>query len=243
MRSIVVVPTYQEADNIVALLEALRTEVPDAEILILDDDSPDGTGRLAEEVGAELGSITVLHRPEKAGLGAAYREGFSWALEKGFDVVVQMDCDLSHDPAAVKDLMAELTRTGPVDCVIGSRYVPGGSTPNWPWHRRWLSRWGNRYTAAALDLEVHDVTSGFRAYRAASLAAIQPETTRSTGYAFMSELARRMAAEQMEVREIPITFVDRAYGTSKMSVRIMIESLSLVTVWGVRRRIRARRSR
>src|SRR5690606_26922734 len=135
----------------------------------------------------ELGSITVLHRQTKEGLGAAYRQGFAWALDRPFDIVVQMDCDLSHDPAALPHLI-ELVTDGGYDCAIGSRYVVGGSTPNWPLHRRLLSRYGNRYTAAVLGLPVHDVTSGFRAYRSDALRSIDPVTTRSNGYAFMSEL-------------------------------------------------------
>lgn len=240
MRTLVTVPTYQEAGNIAILLRAVRAAVADAEILVLDDNSPDGTGKLAEEVADELGGITVLHRSAKEGLGAAYREGFAWALDRNFDVVVQMDCDLSHEPQAIPALVAMVTDLDdPVDCAIGSRYVPGGATPNWPLHRRLLSRYGNRYTAAVLGLGIHDVTSGFRAYRATALRAIRPETTRSSGYAFMSELARRLAREGCTVREHPITFVDRAYGTSKMSVAIMIESLTLVTAWGLRARVGA----
>lgn len=237
MHVLVVVPTYQEADNIAVLLRAVRTAVPDAALLVLDDASPDGTGALAEEVGAEIGQVTVLHRRAKEGLGAAYREGFAWALARDIDVVVQMDCDLSHDPAVIPVLVRRLHDPTEVDCVIGSRYVPGGSTPNWPLHRRLLSRYGNRYTAAVLGLGVHDVTSGYRAYRTAALRAIHPETTRSNGYAFMSELARRLTHEGHTMTEVPITFVDRAYGTSKMSVAIMAESLALVTAWGVKRRL------
>ncbi|HMS87187.1 MAG TPA: polyprenol monophosphomannose synthase [Acidimicrobiales bacterium] len=244
MRVLVVVPTYQEADNIAVLLRAVRATMPEASVLVLDDDSPDGTGALAEEVGAEVGNVTVLHRTAKEGLGAAYREGFAWALAHDIDVVVQMDCDLSHDPGAIPALVERLDHpTDPVECVIGSRYVPGGSTPNWPLHRRLLSRYGNRYTAAVLGLGVHDVTSGFRAYRVEALRAIHPETTRSSGYAFMSELARRLAHEGHPMAEVPITFVDRAYGTSKMSVAIMAESLTLVTAWGVKERLRRLRRR
>lgn len=244
MRSLVVVPTYQEAGNIEILLRGVRSAVPDAEVLVLDDNSPDGTAKLAEEVADELGGITVLHRPAKEGLGAAYRQGFAWALGHDFDVIVQMDCDLSHDPTVVPALVALVTDPDhPVDCAIGSRYVPGGATPNWPLHRRLLSRYGNRYTAAVLGLAVHDVTSGFRAYRSDALRAIRPETTRSSGYAFMSELARRLTADRRTISELPITFVDRSYGTSKMSVAIMIESLTLVTAWGLRARLQTARRR
>jgi len=238
VRSLVVVPTFQEADNISRLLASLRREAPDSEVLILDDDSPDGTAGLAESMAVDLGAITVIRRPAKDGLGSAYRQGFTWALEQGFDVVVQMDADLSHDPAMVPTLVSLAAGDDPrVDCVVGSRYVAGGSTPDWPLHRRMLSLWGNRYTAAALKVGISDVTSGFRAYRAEALRAIDPASTRSNGYAFMSELARRMALQNMTVVEVPITFVDRAYGSSKMSVKIMVESLALVSAWGVRQRM------
>ena len=232
----VVVPTYQEAPNVARFLAAVRASVPDTEILVVDDNSPDGTGELAEKAGAELGRVTVLHRPGKEGLGVAYRHGFAWALSEGFDVVVQMDCDFSHDPAVIPVLMAALDDGA--DCAIGSRYVPGGSTPNWPVYRRLLSRWGNKYTAAMLQLGINDATGGFRAYRADTLRVIHVETTRSNGYAFMSELAHRMVASGLTLVEIPITFVDRAFGTSKMSVRIMTESMAMVTGWGTRARIR-----
>jgi dolichol-phosphate mannosyltransferase len=241
VRIVVVVPTYQEADNVGRFLAAVRTSTPDAEVLVVDDNSPDGTGELAEKVGAELGRITVLHRPGKEGLGVAYRAGFAWALAADFDVVVQMDCDFSHDPAVIPTLVDELL-AGEADCVIGSRYVPGGSTPNWPLHRRALSRWGNRYTSAMLQLGINDATGGFRAYRAETLRTIHVETTTSNGYAFMSELAHRMVAARLRLVEVPITFVDRAYGSSKMSLRIMTESMAMVTGWGTRARLRSRRN-
>ena len=242
--TLVIIPTYNERENLPLIVGRVHAARPDVHVLVVDDDSPDGTGALAEEVGAEVGQVTVVHRRAKEGLGAAYREGFAWALAHDVDVVVQMDCDLSHDPGAIPALVERLDHpTDPVECVIGSRYVPGGSTPNWPLHRRLLSRYGNRYTAAVLGLGVHDVTSGFRAYRVEALRAIHPETTRSSGYAFMSELARRLAHEGHPMAEVPITFVDRAYGTSKMSVAIMAESLTLVTAWGVKERLRRLRRR
>ena len=235
MSAVVVVPTYQEVDNVGPLLRGVRAAVPEADILILDDNSPDGTAKLAEELAEELGGIIVIRRAAKEGLGAAYREGFAWALGREYDVVVQMDCDLSHDPAELPSMIGAVVDGG-FDCAIGSRYVPGGSTPNWPLHRRMLSRYGNRYTAVVLGLPIRDVTSGYRAYRTDVLRAIRPETTRSNGYAFMSELARRLIREGGSFHEHPITFVDRAYGTSKMSVAIMVESLTLVTAWGLRQR-------
>ena len=241
MRSLVVVPTYQEAANVERFLAAVRAAVPTAEVLVVDDNTPDHTGELAEKVAAELGQITVLHREAKDGLGAAYRHAFAWALAEGYDVVVQMDCDFSHDPAVIADLIAAV-RDG-ADCSIGSRYVPGGSTPNWPLHRQVLSRYGNRYTAAVLGLGIRDATSGFRAYRGETLARIDVDTTRSNGYAFMGELANRMVQEGLKIVEVPITFVDRAYGSSKMSARIIAESMAIVTLNGIRSRTGRGRAR
>ena len=239
LRALIVLPTYNEAENIDDVLRKVRAVVPDAGVLVVDDGSPDGTADLADALGEELGQITVMRRTEKNGLGAAYRAGFRWGLDEGYEALVEMDSDLSHDPAALPSLISAVEHGASL--AIGSRYVPGGSTPNWPVHRRLLSRWGNRYTAAVLGLGVADATSGFRAYRAETLRTIHPETTRSSGYAFMSELARRMIAEGAEIVELPITFVDRAYGTSKMSARIITESMALVTAWGVKSRLPGRR--
>ena len=232
MRVLVVTPTYQEADNVVRFLEAVRASVPEASILIVDDNSPDGTGRLADDCASRLGHIEVLHRAGKAGLGSAYREGFRIALSRPYDVVVSMDVDFSHDPAAIPSLLRRIEQGA--DAVVGSRYVPGGGTVRWPWHRRMLSRWGNRYTAAVLRIPVRDCTSGFRAYRAEALRAIEPATTRAEGYAMLTEYVRRLTRRGFTVAEVPITFVDREYGTSKMSGRIVAESMLLVTAWGVR---------
>lgn len=240
MRKLVVVPTYQEAGNVERFLRAVRASAPDVDVLLVDDNSPDGTGRIAEQVGAELGRITVLHRKVKDGLGAAYRQAFGQALDDGYDVVVQMDCDLSHDPAMIPVLIGAVVDGA--DCAIGSRYVAGGATPDWPFRRRVLSRYGNRYTSAVLGLDIRDATSGFRAYRSATLRAIDVASTTSTGYAFMGELAHRMVRQDMKIEEIPITFVDRAYGTSKMSTRIIVESMVLVTGRGLKARWRRFRS-
>lgn len=232
MRTVIVAPTYQEADNIVRFLEAVRTSVPEATVLLVDDNSPDGTGRLAEETAARLGNIEVLHRQGKLGLGSAYREGFRLVLDRQFDVVVSMDVDFSHDPAAIPALIGRIEAGA--DAVVGSRYVPGGGTVRWPWHRRMLSRWGNRYTASILRLPVKDCTSGFRAYRSDALRAIDPGSTRAEGYAMLTEFVRRLTRRGFTVVEHPITFVDREYGTSKMSGRIVAESMLLVTAWGIR---------
>lgn len=239
MRSLVVVPTYQEAQNVERFLRALRAAAPDVDVLVADDHSPDGTADLAEKLADDLGRITVLRRPGKLGLGNAYRQGFRWGLDHGYEAIVQMDCDLSHDPGVVPVLL-EALEDG-LDCAIGSRYVAGGSTPGWPWYRRALSRYGNRYTRALLRIPIHDVTGGFRAYRASTFEAIGIDDTVANGYAFQSEVAWLMARAGLRLDEIPITFVDREYGTSKMSVRIMAESLAKVTLWGIRDRLADRR--
>lgn len=241
MRAVVVLPTYQEADNIVRMLHAVRRCAPDADVLVIDDNSPDGTGKLADEVAAELGRINVVHRAAKDGLGAAYRHGFAVALDARYEVIISMDVDFSHDPAEIPAMIACLEAGA--DAVIGSRYVPGGGTRNWPLHRRLLSRWGNRYTSGILRLGIRDCTSGFRVYRAMALEAIVPSSTTADGYAFLSELVRRMVRSGFSVVEHPIVFVDREYGTSKMSGPIIRESMLLVTRWGLRDLARSARAR
>jgi len=241
VQTVVVVPTYQEAENIQRFLAAVRTAVPDAYILVVDDNSPDGTGELADKAAIELGNIGVLHRPAKEGLGSAYRNGFDDVMRgTAFpdavpalqaDVIVSMDCDFSHDPAAIPSLIARITEGA--DMAVGSRYVPGGGTANWPIHRRLLSRWGNRYTSGVLGLHINDCTSGFRAYRVGALQAIKPTSTSAEGYAFLTELVRRLVCGGYTVVEEPITFVDREFGTSKMSSRIIVESMALVTRWAI----------
>jgi dolichol-phosphate mannosyltransferase len=230
-RTIVVLPTYNERDNVVALLRAVRSSVPDADVLVVDDNSPDGTGTLVEEAAADHGQIKLLRRAGKQGLGSAYRQGFSVALDEGYDVVVSMDVDFSHDPRVLPELLA-LIDAG-ADAVIGSRYVPGGATVDWPLHRRLLSRWGNRYTSFVLGLQVRDCTSGYRAYRAESLRAIDPVSTSAEGYAFLTELVRRLVRRGARVMETPIVFTDRRFGESKMSGRIVVESMLLVTRWAI----------
>lgn len=235
----IVLPTYNEADNVERMLRSLRRVVPQATIVVIDDASPDGTGRIAESCAAELGSIEVVHRAGKAGLGSAYRHGFRLAIDRGFDTIVSMDADFSHDPQVVPNLVAEIDRGA--DAAIGSRYVPGGGTRDWPLHRRVLSRWGNLYTGSILGVGVRDCTSGFRAYRASALAAIDPDSTTAEGYAFLTELVVRLSRSDKRIVEVPILFVDRRYGTSKMSARIVVESMLLVTRWGVSHRWRRHR--
>ena len=239
MSVLVVTPTYEEAPNIVDALRRVRAAAPQAHVLVVDDNSPDGTAALARAVGEELGQIDVLVRPRKDGLGNAYRDGFRLGLERGYDVLIQMDADLSHDAATIPDLLAELDRGA--ETAVGSRYVPGGSIPHWPWYRRALSRYGNRYACAVLSMDIHDATSGFRAYRADALKAIDVFTTRAKGYGFQIETAYRISRSGRRLTEIPIEFTDRVRGQSKMSLSVMVEELGLVTWWGIRDRLRARR--
>jgi dolichol-phosphate mannosyltransferase len=234
MRCALVVPTYQEAENIEGFLRAARLALPDAHIVVCDDASPDGTGELAEKVGADIGGVEVLHRPSKDGLGAAYRHGFAVALEAGHEIVIQMDVDFSH-PHSMLPAMVAAVEDG-ADVVVGSRYIPGGATPDWSMHRRLLSSCGNLYARWALGLEMRDATSGFRAYRASALRAIRFETTRFNGYGFQIETAYRLGWSEASIVEHPLVFMDRVRGTSKMSIPIMIEDTALVTWWGVCRR-------
>lgn len=235
MRAVVVLPTYNELQNIEAYIAALHAAVSglgdSVDLLVVDDSSPDGTGDLVRSIAEHDECVSILERPGKTGLGSAYRDGFTRVLGEGYDIVISMDADLSHDPAVIP-VMLGLIDAG-ADAVIGSRYVPGGATPDWPLHRRLLSRWGNRYTRTILRIEVGDCTSGFRAYRASALRAIEPDTTQAEGYAFLTELVRRLSAGGLEVVETPIVFRNRALGTSKMSGRIIAESMIRVTMWGV----------
>jgi len=213
----------------------VRAAVPDADVLVVDDNSPDGTADLARAVGADLGRVDVVVRPKKEGLGSAYRHGFRVGLDAGYDRLVQIDADLSHDPAALPRLLRALDDGAAA--VIGSRYVPGGAIPHWPWHRRALSRWGNRYACVVLGMTVHDATAGYRAYDAVTLLDIDVLTTRAKGYGFQIETAYRVSRAGRPLAEVPIIFTDRVRGQSKMSLGVMIEELGLVTWWGVRDRV------
>jgi len=231
----ITVPTLNEIENLDALVQRVRAAVPDAHLLIVDDGSADGTADKAEALGAEKGGIEVLRRPRKMGLGSAYRAGHAIGIARGYDVMIQIDADLSHDPAAIPELLAALERGA--DLAIGSRYVTGGSVPNWPKRRLQLSVWGNRYAGFVLGLRVRDATAGYRAYRAPLLRAMDIESTHSTGYAFQIEMTYRAFLAGGRIAEVPITFTDRVRGTSKMSGTIVVEALTLVTLWGLRDRV------
>jgi dolichol-phosphate mannosyltransferase len=239
MRVFVSVPTYREAENIEELLRRLRASVPDAHILVIDDASPDGTADMAEKLAVELGDIEVLRRPAKSGLGAAYRAGHAIGVARGYDVMVQIDADLSHQPEALPSLLAAVADGA--DLALGSRYVEGGAIPHWPVYRLALSRWGCAYVQWALGLGVADSTAGYRAYRASALKKMRFDSTRSNGYSFQIEMTYRLLRNGGKVTEVPITFTDRERGTSKMSSRIVIEAMALVTVWGLRDRALRRR--
>ena len=233
-------PTFNEAENILEVLELVRTSVPDAHVLVVDDGSPDGTADLAAGWGAERGGLDVLRRASKSGLGSAYRAGFRWGLDSGFDVLIEMDSDLSHDPAVLPELIGAVEHGASL--AIGSRYVPGGSIPDWSWHRKALSRGGNRYAGAVLGLDVRDATAGYRAYAAPALAAIDLQAVRAEGYAFQIEMAYAVKCNGGVIVEVPIAFIDRVRGKSKMSGSIVFEALGLVTWWGLRDRVLHRRA-
>ncbi len=236
VRALVVLPTYDEAADIAEVLRGVRAAVPSAAILVVDDSSPDGTADVAKAADAELGSVEVLVRPRKSGLGSAYRTGFGVAVDRGYEVVVEMDADLSHDPASLPALLGAV-RAG-ADVAIGSRYIDGGSIPKeWSAHRRTLSRWGNRYAVVVLGLPCADATSGFRAYRVAALADVDLDRLQADGYAFQVEMTYLLACAGRSLVEVPIAFAERRHGRSKMSLRVVVEAFVLVTGWALRRLI------
>ena len=233
MRVLVVIPTYNESENIERVLRRIRDALPEATVLVVDDGSPDGTADQAETLGKELGQVELLRRTEKSGLGSAYRAGFRWGLDHGYDACVEMDADLSHDPDALPGLVAPLEKG--FELVVGSRYVPGGTIPNWAWHRRLLSRGGNIYASSLLGLGVTDSTSGFRAYAAPVLRLIALDKIRADGYGFQIEMTYQAKRAGAPIVEVPIRFVDRVEGESKMSTFIVVEAFGLVTWWGLQR--------
>ncbi len=233
----VVLPTYNEAETIATIVRLLGEVLPDSHrILIVDDGSPDGTGEIADRLAAERGDVAVMHRSEKLGLGPAYIAGFEAALAGGAETVVQMDADLSHDPA---DLPGLLAAAGDADLVIGSRYVPGGGVSDWGPGRRAISRWGSRYARATLGLDVEDLTGGFKCWRRRALEAIDLDVIESRGYAFQVEMTYRAAGTGMRIVEVPITFRERRGGESKMTGAIVLEAAWRVPALRVRRRDRS----
>jgi dolichol-phosphate mannosyltransferase len=232
--TLVIVPTYNESESLRSLLGRLRQFVAGADVLVVDDSSPDGTGELADAIARDDRAITVLHRARKEGLGRAYLAGFDRGLAAGYRYLVEIDADGSHDPADLVAMLA-LARGG-ADLVLGSRWVPGGAVLNWPWPRRLISRIGNAYARVVLGSAVKDLTSGFRVYQAEALRSLDLDTVSSQGYCFQIELAWRLERAGKDIVEHPITFVERAVGRSKMHLGIVIEALARVTVWGIRRR-------
>jgi len=232
-RVVMVVPTYNEADNLAWIVGRLRQAQPEVHVLVVDDSSPDGTGELADGLAAADPQVQVLHRTEKGGLGAAYKHGFQVALAAGFDAIGEMDADGSHQPEQLQRLLDSLVDA---DLVIGSRWVPGGSVVNWPRRREALSRGGNLYVRTLLGVPVRDATAGYRLFRRTALEAIDLESVQSTGYVFQTDMVVRCLRRGLRVREVPIEFVERVRGDSKMSGRVAAESLARITSWGLRER-------
>jgi dolichol-phosphate mannosyltransferase len=234
---LVVVPTYNEAENIGVLLSELTEAHPVLEILVVDDHSPDGTGKLVEKIARNQPRVHLLLRTAKTGLGDAYLAGFNWALQRNFQVIIEMDADGSHQ---VTDLPKLLQASDTHDLVIGSRWVNGGAVTNWPWYRRAISRFGNSYARMMLGTQIRDMTAGFRAFNAEFLAQLDTDGVAAHGYAFQVELAYRAHREQAKIIEVPITFIERTQGKSKMSSAIVVEALWLVTRWGLSRLLNRR---
>lgn len=240
-RTLVVVPTHNEEANITTLLEQLHVSVPDADVLVIDDASTDGTRRLVRERMDGTDHLRLVERPDKRGLGDAYREAFRIGIADGYDLLVQIDADLSHDPSALP-LMLAVADQG-IAVVIGSRYIPGGTVTGWPRRRTWLSRWANRYVAVMLGLAVNDATAGYRVYRTESLDVVGLDDLQASGYGFQVEMTYRAVRAGLAVVEIPIAFRDRIAGQSKMDRRVVIEAFRLVTAWGIRDLVSLRRRR
>jgi dolichol-phosphate mannosyltransferase len=239
-RVVMVVPTYNEADNLALIVGRVREAQPELDVIVVDDGSPDGTGRIADELAAADPHVKVVHRTQKAGLGAAYRAGFRVALDAGYDVIGEMDADGSHQPEQLHRLLEALRGA---DLVIGSRWIPGGSIVNWPRSREALSRGGNIYVRLLLGIDVHDATAGFRLFRRATLEKIDIDSVHSTGYVFQTDMAYRTLQAGLKIVEVPIEFIERERGDSKMSRDVAIESLKSITSWGLRERARQVRRR
>lgn len=235
MKVLVIIPTYNELESLPRQVAGVRDHAPAADILVVDDASPDGTGEWADAEAQRDNRVNVLHRASKEGLGVAYRAGFAWGLKRGYDILVEMDADGSHQASQLPDL---LEKAGEGVLVIGSRWVKGGSVVNWPRRRRWLSVWANRYVRVALGIPVRDATAGFRAYSAATLRQIDLDSVDSQGYGFQVDMCWRAMKSGATVVEVPIEFIERAHGASKMSGGIVREAFWKVTVWGVAHRWR-----
>ena len=237
-RTIVVIPTYNEKESLASTIASVFAAVPTASVLVVDDASPDGTGAIADHLAATDPRVEVLHRTARDGLGHAYLAGFHRALDEGFDAIVEMDADGSHPASA---LPAMLTSLESHDLVIGSRWTPGGAVANWPRHREWLSRAANTYARVWLRIRVRDSTAGYRAFRASTLRAIDLGHVESRGYCFQIDMTLRVIDAGLSVAEVPITFIDRVAGRSKMNGSIVLEAMLRVTGWGVQRLFRSRR--
>ncbi|MEU1624700.1 polyprenol monophosphomannose synthase [Streptomyces sp. NPDC020096] len=237
---LVIIPTYNEAENIKPIVARVRESVPEAHLLIADDNSPDGTGKIADELASEDDQVNVLHRKGKEGLGAAYLAGFRWGIEEGYGVLVEMDADGSHQPEELPRLLTALQNA---DLVLGSRWVPGGRVVNWPKSREFLSRGGSTYSRLMLGVPIRDVTGGYRAFRKETLEGLGMDEVASAGYCFQVDLAWRSVQKGFHVVEVPITFVERERGDSKMSRNIVVEALWRVTTWGVGSRLNRLRGR
>jgi dolichol-phosphate mannosyltransferase len=239
-RILVIIPTYNEAENVRPIVERVRTSVPAAHILVADDNSPDGTGKIADELAAADDHVHVLHRLGKEGLGAAYLAGFAWGIDAGYDILVEMDADGSHQPEQLPDLLAALKDA---DLVLGSRWVKGGRVVNWPKSRELLSRAGNLWARIALGIPLRDATGGYRVFRRETLLGLGLNNVASAGYCFQVDLAWRGLKAGYRVVEVPIIFVERERGDSKMSRKIVVEALLLTTWWGLAHRAQQLRNR
>ena len=233
-RVIVVMPTYNERQNLEGMANRIRESVPGADLLVVDDNSPEGTGDLADKLVEADRQVYVMHRTEKAGLGRAYVAGFTWALDNGYDLIVEMDADGSHRPEDLPRLLAAVTKA---DAVIGSRYVPGGTVVNWPKSREILSRGANLYNRLMLGVKIRDATGGFRVYRAETLRKIDLDSIDSAGYCFQIDMTLRVLQAGLVLTEVPITFVERELGASKMSNTVIIEAFTRVAQWGITARL------
>jgi dolichol-phosphate mannosyltransferase len=236
-RAIIIMPTYNERQNLEIMAGRIKESVPGVDMLVVDDNSPDGTGDIADKLSEADSRVHVMHRTEKAGLGRAYVAGFTWALEHGYDVIVEMDADGSHRP---EDLPRLLRALSSADAVIGSRYVPGGTVVNWPKSREFLSRGANIYNRVMLGISIKDATGGFRVYRAATLRKIDLGNIESTGYCFQIDMTLRVLQAGLRLAEVPITFVERERGSSKMSNAVIREAFFRVAQWGISARLRGR---